>query len=86
MQLTKGYRFSDCKDLTPSHFDLWYRGSKPHPLPRGIPLAQTDAPQDANMEISLTVYGMQPLLSQKLKSVPETLSSAPIPVAFQVNL
>ena len=84
VQLTKGHRFLDCQSLSTSHFDLWYRGSKPHPLPRDIPLAETDAPQDANLEISLTVYGMRLLTAPMVNTVPEALSSTPIPVAFQV--
>ena len=36
------------------------------------------------MEISVTVYGMQVLPSRAANAIPDTLSSSPIPVAFQV--
>lgn len=85
LQLIKNSKFVDCQQLGPSQFDLWYRGSKPHPLERNITLAETGIPQDANMEISLTVYGMQPLLSSVITTVPDNLSSTPINVAFSVS-
>lgn len=85
MQLIKGNKFADCQILTASQFDLWYRGAKPHPLDREIFLAETGAPQDANMEISVVVYGMQPLPSSIAKSIPDSLRNTPIPVAYQVH-
>lgn len=85
LQLIKNSKFTDCQQLGPSQFDLWYRGPKPHPLNREISLEQTGVPQDANMDISLTVYGVQPLLSSSVNAVPENLISTPITVAFSVS-
>ena len=85
LQLIKNSKFVDCQQLASSQFDLWYRGPKPHALDRDKTLEQAGIPQDANMEISLTVYGMQPLVSSAVNAVPETLSSTPINVAFSAS-
>ena len=85
LQLKAGGKFADCASLTPSQFGLWYRGALPHPLGREIPLADTDVPPDANMELSLVISGMQTVPTAKAHGFPEALRSTPVPVAIQVR-
>ena len=85
LQLKAGGKFADCAGLAPLQFGLWYRGAVPHPLRREVPLAETDVPPDANMELSLVISGMQTVPTAKAHGFPEALRSTPVPVAIQVR-
>jgi len=88
-QMIKGPKFANCASLAPHQISLWCRGPRPHPLPREVPLAETDAPRDANLELSVVVSGVMGLPTEAANTTPESLGSisaavkVPPPLSFK---
>lgn len=86
LQMKAGAKFADCANLGASQLELWYRGSQPHALKLDVPIAESGAMPDANMELSLVMYGVRPITTARALAIPDALIGTPVPVAYQASL